>query len=411
MTKRLFLYSTREKYPSFRVDLTELFSNQITQRGYGIHWHMQAMEVSTTKNVDINEYEKFFVGGKGPDRGLVAKVKNHVKALLHGLRLFRIASNNHYDFVQVRDQIITAWIGLRAARRNNVPFFYWMSFPYPEADIYRSKDPTINISKILRLYYWLRGKVTKKILYQIVLPKADFIFVQSDKMLQDVAREGIDVSNMMPIPMGINTKSISKLNPIPIKDKRLQGKKVLMYLGTMVKVRRIDFLIDMLPIILKRVPNAVLLLVGDAPEQDIKLLKARVSELHLEQHVVFTGFVPMEQGWKYIQASDVCLSPFRPSPMLDSTSPTKVVEYLAMKKPVVANKHPDQSKVLDESNAGYAVDYTIEAFAEASIKLLENNILAREMGERGYEYVLKNRAYDVIGQKLFSKYEDLLKDC
>ena len=88
-----------------------------------------------------------------------------------------------------------------------------------------------------------------------------------------------------------------------------------------------------------------------------------------------------------------------------------VVEYLAMKKPVVANTHPDQSKVLDESNAGYAVDYTIEAFAEASIKLLENNILAREMGERGYEYVLKNRAYDVIGQKLFSKYEDLLKDC
>ena len=177
MTKRLFLYSTREKYPSFRVDLTELFSNQITQRGYGIHWHMQAMEVSTTKNVDINEYEKFFVGGKGPDRGLVAKVKNHVKALLHGLRLFRIASNNHYDFVQVRDQIITAWIGLRAARRNNVPFFYWMSFPYPEADIYRSKDPTIKISKILRLYYWLRGKVTKKILYQIVLPKADFPFL------------------------------------------------------------------------------------------------------------------------------------------------------------------------------------------------------------------------------------------
>ena len=338
-------------------------------------------------------------------------VKNHVKALLHGLRLFRIASNNHYDFVQVRDQIITAWIGLRAARRNNVPFFYWMSFPYPEADIYRSKDPTIKISKILRLYYWLRGKVTKKILYQIVLPKADFIFVQSDKMLQDVAREGIDVNKMMPIPMGINTKSISKLDPIPIKDKRLQGKKVLMYLGTMVKVRRIDFLIDMLPIILKRVPNAVLLLVGDAPEQDIKLLKARVSELKLEQSVIFTGFIPMEQGWKYIQASDVCLSPFRPTPMLDSTSPTKVVEYLAMKKPVVANTHPDQSKVLDESNAGYAVDYTIEAFAEASIKLLENNILAREMGERGYEYVLKNRAYDVIGQKLFSKYEDLLKDC
>lgn len=405
-----FLYSTREKFPTYRVDLTELFSNEIAKKGYIIHWHMQSKEPSDSSFTKLNEHEYVSVGGKNDGNSVLVKLRNHIKSLIHGYRLTKLVADNDFDFVQVRDQIITALLGLRAARKADVPFFYWMSFPYPEADIYRSGDTSINVSALFRVYFKIRGHITKYILYKLVLPKADYIFVQSDKMLMDVNKEGVLKDKMMPVPMGINISSVNNLQFESINDTRLKNKKVLVYLGTMVKVRRIDFLIEMLPLVLKHVPNCVLVLVGNAPLEDMKLLKQTVQDFGVEEHVIFTGFLPMEQGWSYVRESDVCLSPFRPSPMLDSTSPTKVVEYLAMRKPVVANKHPDQSKVLGESNAGFAVDYTIEDFASACIKLLKDEKLAKEMGNKGFEYVTSNRSYQVIAEKLHRKYEALLKD-
>ena len=54
---------------------------------------------------------------------------------------------------------------------------------------------------------------------------------------------------------------------------------------------------------------------------------------------------------------------------------------------MVANEHPDQSKVLGESGAGFAVEYNPRAFADAAIALLKDPQKAEEMGLRGIDYV------------------------
>lgn len=404
-----FFYVTREKHPSFRVDLSELFSKGMAQKKHHhIDWHMQSLKESNSEELQLNEYENVFLGKYLGDGGLLTRVLNKLYALGHDFKILNFVKKGDYDFVQVRDKVFAAIIGLIAARRKKIPFYYWLSFPHAEADVVRSSDPYMLISRPMRWFYLLRGKLSIFILYKFIFPRADFIFVQSDRMLADIEKYGIDRNKMMPVPMGVNFEHMQNTNKVLINDDRLIGKKVLMYLGTMARDRRIEFLVEMMPQILEQVPNSVLLLVGDATSKDMDFIKGKVNELNLKGKVVFTGFIPMEQGWAYIRASDVCISPFRPSPILDSTSPTKLIEYMSWGVPVVANKHPDQSKVINESGAGYAVDYDIDSFAEACLSLLMHPQEAKKMGALGVEYVKDHRTYDILMDDVESKYIDLL---
>ena len=102
------------------------------------------------------------------------------------------------------------------------------------------------------------------------------------------------------------------------------------------------------------VPTARLYVVGrgDDPE-DETFLESEAARLGLQSSVVFVGQLPQAQALRYVREADVCVSPFYPTPVLRSTSPTKLVEYMAMGKAVVANDHPEQKRVIEESGAGH----------------------------------------------------------
>ena len=404
-----FLYITKEKYPTYRVDLTELFSVFLIQKGYSIDWHMNSTEANSFKNKKSQPNENFILSDFDKGSSLKTKIKNRLNWLVHDFAINKSVKSNNYDFIQVRDTIFSALIALYIARRQRIPFFYWLSFPHSEAEIYRVGDMKGFKALPKALFHLTRGYVSKFLLYNLIMKKADFVFVQSDRMLQDMVSRGIGESKMYPVPMGINISEIKISDNYQNIKSELENTKPLIYLGTMVRERRIEILIEMMPKILSQFPDAVLLLVGDAPKSDMKYLKNKTIELGVSENVIFTGFIPMEKAWHYVRASVIGLSPFRPSPILDSTSPTKLVEYMALEKPVVANNHPDQTKVINESMAGYVVDYDSNSFADACIKLLKDPENSLKMGKLGLEYVRSNRTYEIISEKLIAKYCELLK--
>ncbi|HKY02821.1 MAG TPA: glycosyltransferase family 4 protein [Burkholderiales bacterium] len=396
------LYATREKHPTYRVDLTELFSAGLTRKGHRIDWHMQAIDRSPTETVSLASGGKVFVGRAFGGASLWRKVFNQLAGLRHDFRLYRLAQREDYDFVQVRDKTFAALVGLLAARSRGIPFFYWMSFPYPEADRFRANDPEMNISLTLRSFYRLRGAWTAWLLYRVILPRASHVFVQSDRMKDDVARRGVVPEQMTAVPMGINLEQVGATNGEEATT------PTLVYVGSLVRLRRIDFLLHMLKRVHEQVPEAELLLVGDGPARDMAFLKSETQRLGLTSKVRYTGFVPMSEAWTYIQHATVCLSPLRPNPILDAGTPTKVIEYMAFNRVVVANRHPDQSKLLEESGAGYAVEYESDAFAQAVIELLRDPESARRMGARGREYVRRHRSYAALTDALEARYLELL---
>ena len=74
---------------------------------------------------------------------------------------------------------------------------------------------------------------------------------------------------------------------------------------------------------------------------------------------------------------------------------------------IITDRLPEQQRVLEESRAGIAVAWTQKAFAEGIEELLKDTKLAREMGERGPEWVRENRSYAVIADQVAEVYQGL----
>lgn len=109
-----------------------------------------------------------------------------------------------------------------------------------------------------------------------------------------------------------------------------------------------------------------------------------------------------------MQRADICFSPFYPIPVLLSTSPTKLIEYMDMAKCIVANEHPEQCAVIADSGAGRCIPGSEEAFAEPVCRQLDDPEAARRVAARGSDWLRAHGTYDVIAERIEERYIALL---
>jgi glycosyltransferase involved in cell wall biosynthesis len=135
--------------------------------------------------------------------------------------------------------------------------------------------------------------------------------------------------------------------------------------------------------------------------------KSRI-ELHIDDIVLFTGNVPYSEVNDYIKIADICLCPIPPIPLYSLSSPTKLFEYMAMRKPIIANKEIiESSNALENSKGGILVNFNEEEFYSAMKKLLENSELRSEIGNRGYDWLSKNRSYEKMAINILEIYNNM----
>lgn len=380
-----FLIILRDRYPQFRPDIAVLFGHELAGRGHVMHWRMAAGEPQ-------EKTERVQWGG-GPVTVAPRTVgMRWYHRVLNNLRDFTndvagLFEKNEYDLVVVKDKFLVALLGPWTARRNKGKFVYWLSYPFPEA---WQEEGRLGTARYPRLY-GLRGRLCSWLLYSIILPRADHVMVQSEQMKVDVAAHGIDPAKMTAVPMGVDIDSFPKLSPAP------ESKEVL-YLGTLVRVRGLEFLLRVFEKVLKGEPEARLTMIGAGKtEEDTTLLKEEAQRLGIAKHVEFTGFMDRAKALERVREAAVCVSPFKPSPILNSTSPTKLSEYLAMGRPVVASDHPEQSLVLKVSGAGVLTGWNEQEFADGVLELLGKTVNERAaMGRLGRAWVQEHRSYTAI---------------
>jgi len=397
------LYFTAETYPTFRVDVNVLFGKFLPQ--YGVQ-----ADIVAGKTPGSDEGGSWG-GGEAYLCGVTSgSAKKRINTFLHSIKYLIKADTKQYQAIQIRDMPLLATIGLLVARFKGLKFFYWMSYPIPDGQIILAQNRGLSAGVMKFLFPWISGRLGCFLLYRIVLPKADHAFVQSDRMKEDLVQRGIDPEKMTPVPMGVDIEALQNLNITPVNDERLSGKRVLAYLGTFEHTRRIDILFEMLAIIKRQIPNVLLLLVGDTNDEgQRKRLKTKADEAGINDHLIWTGWLPMQKAWSYVRSAEIGLSPFPRSNLLDSASPTKVPEYLALGVPVVCNDNPDQEQIIGETGAGVCVPYTAEEFANAVIKMLNmDKNIRNDIVIKGKDYVNRYRNYKVIGNALADCYKNLL---
>ena len=230
------LFLTAETYPTFRVDVNVLFGKILPQ--YGIQSDIVTGKTPGETNAEVWRGGEAYLCDVS-----TSSSKKHIQTFLHGIKHLLKADKTRYQVIQVRDMPLLATFGLIVARLKGLKFFYWMSYPMPEGQILLARNRGLSEGLIKFIFPWLSGRVGRFLLNQIVLPKADHIFVQSNQMKEDLVKQGIHPQKMTPVPMGVDTETLQDIEVRPTDDSRLNGKRVLVYLGILEYARKINILI------------------------------------------------------------------------------------------------------------------------------------------------------------------------
>jgi len=391
------LLITRETYPTFRVDVDVLFNQELARHGHRIDFVMQASAAGSPASEQQWRNSVVHVGRTVHGAGGAARALRVWRGVCHDVRWIRRAMPSDYDAIIVRDKVFVGAVAALLLRRSAIRRVFWLSFPIPDADILHARSGNARFP----LVTGLRGIVFRWLLYRFVLPRYDHVFVQSERMKQEIARKGVDAARMTAVPMGVD---LSQLPPPPTVSRPVASGAALLlgYLGTLDANRGLQILIDMLKLLHAQGLPVRLLLVGDAHDQRDRIrLLDHARRSGVDSSVEFTGMLPRAEALARFAVVDVALSPIPPSPIFDVASPTKLVEYLALGIPVVANTHPEQREVLRESGGGICVPWHARHFARAVRCLAGMSGEERAaMGRRARTWVEQNRSYAVIARRV-----------
>lgn len=385
-----------------RPAITEIYGCFFPLFGHKVTW-------VTPSNKENNKLEKIFFNNVRVyvvpfsfALSLPRKIFNFFSNYIKEYRLLtKIFKEERFDLIQVRNNVFCSLIALYIKKKYDIPFVFQYSFP-------KGRYKT----KIVKKRYFSCIGIFESYLTIFILRKADFIFPISKWMERELLQAGIPKSKMMALPLGVNPKVFSTLkNGAKIRKKyNLNNSKIIIYTGTMEKPRKLDVILHAFSKINKSNENNLkLLMVGDG--NDRVNLEKLASSLGIQNDVVFTGRVSYFDMPDFLAASDICLCPVPPSTVYKISSPTKLFEYMIMQKPVVANEEiPEQKEVIEESKGGILVEFNDDSFADGIMKLLNDPAMAREMGSKGHEWVVKNRSYKNMARKVEKKYYEILKN-
>ena len=206
---------------------------------------------------------------------------------------------------------------------------------------------------------------------------------------------GIDVDHFTPTDASALRESLG-----------LTQKKVIVSVGRLVHRKGQDFLIKSMPHILKSVPEAHLLLIGQGPYREH--LEKLVRKNKLESSVTFIGRIQYKDLPMHLCAGDIFAMPSRSRLMGLEVEGLGIVylEASSCGLPVLAGNSGGAPDAVVQDKTGLVVDGTNELeIAAAAIELLNNSTASQLMGITGRQWIIDNWRWEIWSKD----FEDLLQ--
>jgi glycosyltransferase involved in cell wall biosynthesis len=399
------LFVTSDLFPPFRPAAKAVFAEGLAARGHRIDWLLQAAEQATPRGAQPFKGGTAYVAPTNSGVTRLARLSRHLANIRNDFKVFGLLKRNRYSLVQIKDKYLGALVAIAAAKLHRVPVFYWLAFPHGEASLYAARNDVARY----RWLYRIRGALQRFLLYRVIMPACTHIFVQSEQMRRDIALEGIPFESMTAVPSSLNLRELDA-RADAAEEARGEPPTVV-YLGTLMRERQLDFVVRAHALVVAALPDAQLVFVGGGwmPE-DEQVLRREAQRLGISRNVTITGWLPSSEAWKHVRRATLCVSPYLPVPIFRSTSPTKLIEYMALEKAIVANDHPEQADVLRESGAGIVCGWNEKDFAAAIVQLLKDPERCRSMGAAGRHYVAEHRTHWAMVDLVTGRYRQHLPE-
>jgi glycosyltransferase involved in cell wall biosynthesis len=181
----------------------------------------------------------------------------------------------------------------------------------------------------------------------------------------------------------------------------LKGKRILLFAGRIVKEKNLTFLLKILPAILEKHPDVILLFVGNGPDLDYSQDEAR--EAGLEEQTVFTGYMERRELALVYTIAEVFVFP-----SLTDTQGLVTLEAMLSGAPVVAIGALGTLQVMGGDNGGFMVKNDENEFTARVLDLLGDGELRHR---KSLEAKVHARSWSIeaLTKKLAVFYESTVK--
>ena len=250
----------------------------------------------------------------------------------------------------------------------------------------------------------------KGVIYKLLVWLERLTFRFSDVVLstngtyRDIAitRGGLDPKDVFIVRNG---PDLRKFKPVPPSAALKYGKPYLIgYLGNMNPQDGLDMLLD----VALRLRNLGrhdihFTCVGGGPA--LASLRQMVKDKNLEDTVNFTGRIPDHQLLQILSTADVCVNPDPPCEMNDISTMIKIMEYMALGKPIVQfNLKEGRFSAMEASLYADGAN-PVADFTSKILWLLDHPEERKRMGEFGRKRVEQELAWEYSVANLLAAYK------
>ncbi|MCX7929254.1 MAG: glycosyltransferase family 4 protein [Chlorobi bacterium] len=244
---------------------------------------------------------------------------------------------------------------------------------------------------------------------RIALGCADLVTVVSEPMRQMAIEAGANPARVVVIPNGVNTDRFSPdVMPYGVRQQRGWHDAVVVgFVGTFDAWHGADVLAEALVLAIERQPQVRGVFVGDGG-----MLGRVVEIVHrggIAQSVAFVGRIPHQCVPAYLAECDILAVPTLPNP--DGSeffgSPTKLFEYMAMGKAIVATPLGQVAEVIGDGQTGmWCKPGDAVSLANAILMLADNAELRQRLGQAARQDAVTYHSWSARAQSLITTWEN-----
>jgi PEP-CTERM/exosortase A-associated glycosyltransferase len=310
-------------------------------------------------------------------------------------RLRELIESERPDFLHAHSPCLTAMAAIGLGK----PVVYEMRSSWEDAAV--STGTTTEGSARYRI---------SKALETSVLRRADAVTTICEGLREEVILRGVAADRVTVVPNAVDVEAFTPSQAVdsPMRAKHgLNGCFVLGFIGSFFAWEGLSLLIDAMPAVLAKRPDARLLLVGGGVHDPA--LRSQTERLGLTKQIVFAGQVPHKDVNAYYDAIDLLVYPRLPMRLTNMVTPLKPLECMALGKVQVASDVGGHRELIKDGETGVLFRAGDPAAAAASIlAVMDNPALRQRLSANGPEFVRAQRTWGAVVKRYVPLYERIL---
>lgn len=250
-------------------------------------------------------------------------------------------------------------------------------------------------------------------LERMVLHSAERIAVVSDVLKEELIAKGIEAHRIILNPNGVNPHHFHpKVDGGAVRKKYgIDNKIVVGFIGSFGLWHGVEVLAQAVAPVIQKHPHVHFLIIGDGALRGT--VEKILHESGAENSVTLTGSIPHDESPSYLAACDILASPHVPN--ADGTrffgSPTKLFEYMAMGKAIVASNLEQIGTVLEDNKTALLVEPgSVKELVNGICTLVEDTQLRAQLGTGAHAEALKSYTWKMNAQRIISGYTHIYEE-